>query len=677
MDTDELGQVWSNPGHDDWAGLGSRMRNFVTDAAERRDVLVRLEPLVDEEGRPVPKNRLTPAMFIPAEARVRIRAQAVLDPHLDDPATIDPGDRRDQADFPTLMGVAAHEAGHAAHTTLVFPNGTPVRECTWAMLLEEPRMEGAVARRRPDLVKWLRASASDLVSDSELRFRLDEAGADPAESAFRVMILLGGRRAAGVLTEADVQLLREDVAAVITDDVLHSLEQLLRDAVAVPDGDANGLLNVTRKVLALLEESPGHEDQDDEDPDTGDGEGESEGEGQGGAESTAGDGTDEEGAGNPNEGTPNDDAKNQSEQAASGDQTPGTDQHGNANGHAQQMPCGSWTAGDLDDDIDPAQESPAPDHGGELDDRLDQRAHNTAENASQAGRDQVTADQAIDAPVEPSPEATAAKDAEEQAVKSAEAAWQNACGSSATQIRTHDVPPTPEVMEQARSLTGVLRRAQYRALNRTTRASVLPPGRLRMSEEVRRRGQVAAKVRPTATPYRQTHRREAQDPPLLVGFAGDVSGSMELWQEVTANLAWSLARAMRHVNGTIAAVAWNGGVKTTLTPGTAPAKVRVARCAGGSSGCPEAVASLDGALGLAHTEDAARVLVIVTDGVIGSSRAQVVIKVNRLAQRGVKVLWVTPTPDHLCEQATNVVLATPTQFGKVIGAAITDVLAQT
>lgn len=196
-----------------------------------------------------------------------------------------------------------------------------------------------------------------------------------------------------------------------------------------------------------------------------------------------------------------------------------------------------------------------------------------------------------------------------------------------------------------------------------------------MGEEVRRQAQIAARTRITATPYRQTHRREVQNPPLLVGFAGDVSGSMDQWARVTAGLAWSLAQTSRHVDAQVAAVYWDSGIRATISPGQAPRTVETAKCAGGSTGCPQAIDALDGALGLTHNADAARLLVIVTDGAIGHTRPDVARRAARLEAAGVSTLWVTPTPDTLCPEVTNVVIRNPDRFGNVVGRAIVDTLA--
>ena len=77
----------------------------------------------------------------------------------------------------------------------------------------------------------------------------------------------------------------------------------------------------------------------------------------------------------------------------------------------------------------------------------------------------------------------------------------------------------------------------------TTVASATPPGRLRMREALSADAQRAAGALPTATPFTRTIRRRVPAPPLRVGIACDVSGSMSAFAGPVASAAWILARA--------------------------------------------------------------------------------------------------------------------------------------
>src|SRR4029077_14610599 len=70
-----------------------------------------------------------------------------------------------------------------------------------------------------------------------------------------------------------------------------------------------------------------------------------------------------------------------------------------------------------------------------------------------------------------------------------------------------------------------------------------PPGRLRMRHAVTADAQRAAGAMPTAKPFTRVERRRVPAPPLAVGVACDVSGSMSSFPGPVASTAWILARA--------------------------------------------------------------------------------------------------------------------------------------
>ena len=641
MDTAE---VWNTEDHPAWLGLSARLGPLVNRAAGRADLVTTITPdstalaAGHKTGRPA-------AMFVPALAQVRFTAQTLLDAWKDHPGHIDPADRLSRNTHPVLIGAACHEAAHAAHTHITFPKGIPMDEATWAMLLEEPRIEGAHLRANPRDRTFLRASAQKIAAGGQFEFRAPE-GVSPSQSAMRCAVLVLGRVAAGVFTGLETYTLREQVSAVLGDDVLTEVEDVLAQAVALADGDVDALRVLARQIVAILAD----QDQQD-DGDSGDQQG------QGGDQQ--GQGGDQQGQGD-----------------SGGEGMPGTDADGTSNGNAQQMPCGSWTNGDLDDGLDPFDQTPATGNA-PGDDTVTEAEATVTEIGASAEKDASdTADQVRAARTDQGTHnaAAEAKAADETHRRHTDGAWKAACGTQPRQVRITHREPSPELREQTRVLTRVLRSEQIRAVTRTTTPSITPPGRMRMGEEVHRRAQIAARARITATPYRQTHRRDIPNPPLLVGFAGDASGTMEPWQDVTADLAWALGQAAKSLNGSVANVAWNTVSTTVLRPGQVPAQVPVATCGGGSTGCVSALDALDGALHLTGTPDAARVVVIVTDGGIGLSRPDVIAAITRLARAGVAVLWVTPEPDPITTHATNVVLTDPAQFGAVIAKSIAKVL---
>ena len=203
--------------------------------------------------------------------------------------------------------------------------------------------------------------------------------------------------------------------------------------------------------------------------------------------------------------------------------------------------------------------------------------------------------------------------------------------------------PTGEVRRQARDLAFALRRSRYRAEHVQRVPSSLPPGRHRMDELMRRDAQRAANVACTAKPWRQLRRRAIEQPPLRVGLSWDVSRSRMAFHREMAELAWILAWAMAHIEGTLAAAAWNNRVIPVTWPGRVPTQIAEPTCEGGSGGCADSIRALDGALHLTNGLGA-RMLIVTTDLAIGNRRF-VNSEVARLTRHGVNVLWVTATHD--------------------------------
>ena len=103
-------------------------------------------------------------------------------------------------------------------------------------------------------------------------------------------------------------------------------------------------------------------------------------------------------------------------------------------------------------------------------------------------------------------------------------------------------PREPE-KAAARRLTRTLRDATAGTRDTVTVTSPVPPGRLRMRQVLAADAQRAAGARPTAEPFTRTRRRRVPAPPLRVGIACDISGSMSAFTGPVASAAWILARA--------------------------------------------------------------------------------------------------------------------------------------
>ena len=143
-----------------------------------------------------------------------------------------------------------------------------------------------------------------------------------------------------------------------------------------------------------------------------------------------------------------------------------------------------------------------------------------------------------------------------------------------------------------------------------------------MREALAADAQRAAGALPTAAPFTRTIRRRLPAPPLRVGIACDVSGSMSAFAGPVASAAWILARAAAAITGTrTATVIYGENVRPITRPGHVPAQVTEFTATDCTEKFCQAIDALDDALDLSRP-GAARLLVIVSDGAYTAGRAR-------------------------------------------------------
>ena len=180
--------------------------------------------------------------------------------------------------------------------------------------------------------------------------------------------------------------------------------------------------------------------------------------------------------------------------------------------------------------------------------------------------------------------------------------------------------PRDDEAAAARRLTRALREATAGGRDKVTATSKVPPGRLRMGKALAGKAQRAAGAVPTAEPFTHTRSRRVPAPPLRVGIACDISGSMGAFAGPVASAAWILARAAGHLPSAVtASVLFGKGVYALTRPGEVPAKVTDFTATASSESACRAIDALDGALDLA-SPGTARLLVIVSDTMVRSPR---------------------------------------------------------
>ncbi|HWN33554.1 MAG TPA: hypothetical protein VNP03_12445 [Pseudonocardia sp.] len=233
--------------------------------------------------------------------------------------------------------------------------------------------------------------------------------------------------------------------------------------------------------------------------------------------------------------------------------------------------------------------------------------------------------------------------------------------------------PRPAERRAARALARALDTAGIRDRAAARGTSALPPGRLSMRGVRAVDAQRAAGAIPTAEPFTRVIRRETATPPLRVGVACDVSGSMGAFTEPVASAAWILAAATAHtaVPAVTASVLFGQHVCPLTHPGQVPAQVTQFGAPDNYEELPGAIDALDGALGLARP-GAARLLVVISDGQYrhrGRTGGQA--RVDRLRHTGCGVLWLAPAAGRSwpLTGATVEELSDPATAARAIGRA--------
>ncbi|WP_310725802.1 VWA domain-containing protein [Streptomyces sp. N2A] len=238
-------------------------------------------------------------------------------------------------------------------------------------------------------------------------------------------------------------------------------------------------------------------------------------------------------------------------------------------------------------------------------------------------------------------------------------------------------PPTSGEKAAAGQLARALRAAAYRERTAVTTASAAPPGRLNMRQALARDAQRAAGVTPTATPWTHTVHRPSPTPPLRVGIAVDVSGSMDAATTPIASAAWIVAKAAALTDSRCATVAYDHAITAITAPGRTPGRVTQFSARGWGHSLAEAIDALSAGLGLAQL-GAGRLLVIASDGLYAPHEADRAAEcITALRQAECAVLWLAFAPDpQPLPGATLLELTDPAQAAAAIGQAATSALAR-
>jgi VWA domain-containing protein len=579
-----------------WDALSAAMTTQVPVIAERTDLLVTIAPGAGHGH---------PACFLPPLASIEVDGT-----HLGgvDPGTAQPHLISDRARYATAWGLLTHECAHARHTHWdsdpTTNAATDAAAHAAATLLEEPRIEAAHLRRRPDDRHWLRASATNLIlNDMKVNDPVNGPAMTATDAATAAALLLA-RVDAGVLTRAEVAPVARVVRKVLGTNTLARLRRVWRKALTTPDDDTAAMMKFGRRWADIV---------------------------------------------GPPDPAPN---AAPTQQGTNGTPSQTAPTPPNQTGSGALAPSGSGSSSPLAEAI----------------------TKSTATIARAVAKAKAPTD-----PADAKAAANAAADAAKKATRKAnvDAAQQVFGGGTSPAAPTGHRAPTAEERTAARVLARALSTAGTRDRVATRSTSQLPPGRLRMRGVLTREAQLAAGRIPIAEPFTRTTRTPVPTPPLRLGIACDVSGSMDAFARPVSSAAWITANAARltTVPATTATVSYNHDVHPITHPGTAPARVTEFQAGGGGHQLGTALDALDGALDLS-TPNAARLVVIVSDGKYSAEqRRDAQTRLNRLRESGCAVLWLTVNDtDTPLDGATVHRLDQPTHTARAIGHAATTAL---
>lgn len=475
---------------DRWAGASRGLTQLVDRLSVRNDLLVS-----------VSDGHVAPGTFFGPDAEITIDASVVL-PGVN-PDVYDFADPIVLVLFPVLAGVLAHEVAHAEHSTARSHPDPVVAE--WASMLEEPRIERAAIAERPHVRAWLRSAVTTLINPC----------VRDAASAAEVLVLIGGRIAAGVVSSDEIDV---DGACRrwLTSEQFFVVSDAVCTAVELPDGDDAGLFAQAERIARVLGGDP---------------------------------------------------------------------------------PSRPVHAGD------------GADGGGR-----DELGHRLAEIARDGAGAMALPQELAGIQV--------------RAVRA---------GAGSAKHRVLRRRPSADELRAERRLLLRMRRAEDRGVDVREVPSRMPTGRVVTSELVQRSAQRAVGLSPTAAAWRDRTRRVRPRPRLAVGIAADISGSQSEVMEAVGVATWLLERTARDRGGRSATVIWDDRV--SVLEAANGASVPIPQAAGGSSGLPEALRTLDAKLSLTTDMRAPRLVAVVTDGYLWQEDT-INAEIRRLLAAGVRVLWL-------------------------------------
>lgn len=205
-----------------------------------------------------------------------------------------------------------------------------------------------------------------------------------------------------------------------------------------------------------------------------------------------------------------------------------------------------------------------------------------------------------------------------------------------------EVPVDNTILAMAQSFTRELENIVLPTIKKTPKAAVIPPGRLRSRDALRKSAEHSMGLMSHAEPWRMTKKTRTAGKPVTVGIMTDVSGSMGWAEKFVARFTYVVGLASVRVGARAAAVTFGTSITATLKPGEVPHKLRVVPANQDHEEFDHAVAALDGVLNLTVNDGKSKLLFIVTDGqlVKNGEMARAAEWCKRLHEAGTTIVWI-------------------------------------
>lgn len=249
LNHERLGHPTTPP---NWLKFGADMGELANDMSRRGDIVVHASPAAGHGA---------PACWVPATAEMDINIDVVFGEGYNPELISDLRIRKNQFDYPVLMGALSHEIMHSIHSSLDLLKDLQAEKDasvrTLATAMEETRIEARGIKLFPKNKSFFRACALKLVM-GDIEEETDFAGGGMISFSHLILLTLA-RVDAGVLKHKDVKLIQDAADKVFDKDTMRKLQGIWLRAQAHND-DHNGvvLCDLAREWIQLLEDA-GHD----------------------------------------------------------------------------------------------------------------------------------------------------------------------------------------------------------------------------------------------------------------------------------------------------------------------------------------------------------------------------------------------------------------------------------